>query len=254
MSFIINEKGFANNPPKSSPSAYQKYVDVIAKLEKEFTAGINFLDIGCGIGQAVARLSDTLNHGSQATGVDVSGYSIELAKQSGKGIFLQYGGSRLPFSDHHFDVVGSNNVLEHVNDPISFLSEANRVLKPNGYLIVACPNFLSISNGYHHHTKGIIQKINNILMIINKTFSDGYDFKKMSAIKRERFQPDDDACNVTNPLDIVKWAKRHKLETLYWSSQLEYKQGIVNLIDRSYLRLFLGACFFVFMKSNEKNP
>jgi SAM-dependent methyltransferase len=47
----------------------------------------------------------------------------------------------MPFLEScSIDVAVSNNVLEHVEYPEKFLAEINRVLKPEGYLIVKTPN------------------------------------------------------------------------------------------------------------------
>ncbi len=42
----------------------------------------------------------------------------------------------LPFADGSFDLVSSNMVFEHLDDPESVLQEANRVLSQDGVLIV----------------------------------------------------------------------------------------------------------------------
>jgi SAM-dependent methyltransferase len=45
----------------------------------------------------------------------------------------------LPFSDHTFDAVIANHVLEHVNDDIQAMCELRRILKPNGRAILQTP-------------------------------------------------------------------------------------------------------------------
>lgn len=52
---------------------------------------------------------------------------------------------RVPCEDEKFDVVLSIQVLEHVSDVSRYLSEARRVLKPNGIL------FLSTHGWWTHH-------------------------------------------------------------------------------------------------------
>lgn len=46
----------------------------------------------------------------------------------------------LPFPEGHFDLVLSDYVLEHVDDPVAFLREAHRVLKPGGRFVFRTPN------------------------------------------------------------------------------------------------------------------
>jgi ubiquinone/menaquinone biosynthesis C-methylase UbiE len=51
--------------------------------------------------------------------------------------------SFLPFGDGCFDLVTSNMVFEHLEDPMIQLREINRVLKPGGTLLFHTPNALS---------------------------------------------------------------------------------------------------------------
>lgn len=51
----------------------------------------------------------------------------------------------LPYADASFDTVVSMDVVEHVPDPLPWLREALRVLKPNGLLFLTTPNYGSRS-------------------------------------------------------------------------------------------------------------
>lgn len=50
-----------------------------------------------------------------------------------------YDGKQFPFHEGEFDSVLSSQVLEHVFNPEVFLSEANRVLKTDGILLLTVP-------------------------------------------------------------------------------------------------------------------
>ncbi len=47
-------------------------------------------------------------------------------------------GERLPFGDAEFAVAVAANMLDHVQDPVAIMSEAHRVVRPGGMLLVAC--------------------------------------------------------------------------------------------------------------------
>lgn len=47
--------------------------------------------------------------------------------------------TKLNFDAQTFDTVFSTQVIEHVDDPAKMLAEANRVLRPNGQLILSAP-------------------------------------------------------------------------------------------------------------------
>jgi len=224
-------------------ASFRKYADFIMKFSSD---GDRILDVGCGTGQALGLLKQA-GVDREITGIDVSNSSVGLCEK--RGVNCQaYDGKRIPFDDDSFNLVGSFNVLEHAESPEGYLEEILRVTKWGGHLLVACPNFLAITNSYHHHTKGVVQKIRNLGDILSKKSGHNLGFEKMEVVIREEIQPDDDACNVTNPVDILDWSGKNGLEIKFWSSQSGYRKGIVNYLDVSFLRLFLGSSFFVFKK------
>ncbi len=51
----------------------------------------------------------------------------------------------LSFTDHSFDLVTSNDVLEHVNDPERAIAEIYRILKPLGEVFITIPFHLAVA-------------------------------------------------------------------------------------------------------------
>src|SRR5687768_7040472 len=92
---------------------YAKYADALKPAEP----GARVLDVGCGVGQVVARLAEA---GFEAYGVDVSDPNIERAKKFCPRCQL-YDGRKLPFADAWFASTGALNVLEHVEEPEAFI-------------------------------------------------------------------------------------------------------------------------------------
>lgn len=59
--------------------------------------------------------------------------------------------SSLPFENESFDFVFCRDVIEHVLDEQLVFAEINRVLKPDGYLLLTTPNAYTVSlNGVVH--------------------------------------------------------------------------------------------------------
>lgn len=99
------------------------------------------LDFGCGSGYGAMRMAQVA---SFVSGVDVSQEAVDFAQARYGAENLKFQTIRedgpLPFPDHHFDVVLSSQVLEHVYQDGVYLSEAKRVLKEGGVFIVITPD------------------------------------------------------------------------------------------------------------------
>ena len=96
------------------------------------------LDLGCGDGTFASRLT-TL--GAQVTGLDPAPTALSRARAAHPQLdfVAPAADGGLPFPDASFDTVVCVNVLQHVADTQSLLSEARRVLAANGLLAVAVP-------------------------------------------------------------------------------------------------------------------
>ena len=99
------------------------------------------LDIGCGCGYGAHYLASFGAH--QVAAVDVDRVALDYARTVYAHARVHYGcndGARLPFADAMFECVISSQVIEHLADPIHFLIEIKRVLKPGGFCLIATPN------------------------------------------------------------------------------------------------------------------
>lgn len=91
------------------------------------------LDIGCGTGEF-----STLYKNHDYTGIDISSRYIEFAKKHHKGKFAVMDATTLQFPDQSFDYVLIMAILHHLSDQdvAKVLSEAKRVLKPGGKVLI----------------------------------------------------------------------------------------------------------------------
>ncbi|MGL4346064.1 MAG: class I SAM-dependent methyltransferase [Cellulosilyticaceae bacterium] len=94
------------------------------------------LDIGCGIGDLLKRLSDKqLVHGF---GLDVSEKMIEKAKLRYPFMRFEVGVAEvLPYEEKYFDAITIVGAFHHIPDPEQALAEIKRVLKDNKKLYIA---------------------------------------------------------------------------------------------------------------------
>ena len=98
------------------------------------------LDAGCGTGYGSAELA---KHALHVTGVDFSEDAVNAAAETYKALNLEFRVGRceaLPGDDGAFDLVVAFEVIEHLADWRSLLTEARRLLSPGGQFVVSTPN------------------------------------------------------------------------------------------------------------------
>ncbi len=105
-------------------------------IEKEEVPGAKILDIGAGTGDFLRAAK---NRNWEVFGVEPNPDARKLASE--KGVELEKTTSSFP--DQSFDVITMWHVLEHVPDLEEQIKELDRLLKPNGLLVIAVPNFKS---------------------------------------------------------------------------------------------------------------
>jgi len=81
------------------------------------------IEVGCGDG---AVLTELVNRGFDATGVDISESAVAICQKRGLNV-RRLGNHVLPFEDHAFDVSVLSHVVEHLAFPRQSLIEAGRV-------------------------------------------------------------------------------------------------------------------------------
>jgi len=96
------------------------------------TQNMSALDLGCGTGDYLVKLP------RNSIGIDISLRNLLLAKNRVRRNLILCDGSSLPFRKDLFDLVFCVNVLHYYDDSKCrrIISEANRVLKDGGKLIL----------------------------------------------------------------------------------------------------------------------
>ena len=118
--------------------------DFVQFLEHDSNSKV--IDLGCGYGDFTIKIKEKIGC-NEIFGVDI--YESDIHRAKNKGIeVIKYNLSKFPypFIDNSFDVVLSNQLIEHLFYPVRFIQEINRILKPNGYCVISTENLASWDN------------------------------------------------------------------------------------------------------------
>ena len=109
---------------------FRKYI--LENIKDHFT----ILDIGAGAG--VVEQMNFKGFVKQVNGLDPDPRILNNPYLD-KG-FVGIGDDMSIFESEKFDLIFCDNVFEHIEHPLAFLNEVNRVLKPKGLLLAKTPN------------------------------------------------------------------------------------------------------------------
>ena len=226
--YYQENKAYAHFLENWDAEFYAKYSDALGNTQPSS----KILDVGCGVGQVVQRLIEL---GHEAYGVEISEPNIAKAKEVSPLCQL-YDGVTLPFNDDTFDSAGALNVLEHVEQPETFITELVRVVKPGGRIILSSPNFFRVFGfrDYHPKMRGLTNKLKNWRRLRAKRLQMAINpntvrFDRMEPVVRETFQPDDDAIVATNGLEIKFFLEQNGCEVLSVECTDRYVPKLIDL-------------------------
>ena len=132
-----------------------RFVDAVKKVIAgnwlRSRPAIRILDMGCDCsGNQIAAISQFTR--GEVVGINIpENFPSEsaVANAGKRGRLLRMDGMNLQFEDASFDLVISANVIEHVPDPTKFISEAARVLRPNGVCYLETAPLWTGPRGHH---------------------------------------------------------------------------------------------------------
>jgi ubiquinone/menaquinone biosynthesis C-methylase UbiE len=119
--------------------AAESYLEEVA-LPDALLPAAEVLDLGCGPASNLARLKRLGLPFGKYIGIDLSQAMLAIAQKTAMvdGQFVEGDSNQLPFAGESFDVVISTWMFSHLLKPEVAVREASRLLRPGGWLIVAC--------------------------------------------------------------------------------------------------------------------
>jgi len=134
-----------------SPMRRERFVKHVMDSEFRGAALLNripengtILEVGSGTGGFMAS---ALLAGRNVTGVDIASRWLVVARKRLMEMGFNHPlpiypacAERLPWSDHTFDHVVADSLLEHLGNPRTAIAEMLRVVKPGGTIVIWSPN------------------------------------------------------------------------------------------------------------------
>lgn len=101
------------------------------------------LSVGCAEGYFMSKLAEK---GWNTVGFDIVRSQLKTVTRNGLNAVLGNAEAHWPIMSNSMDLVIAADIIEHVRDTDSLLTESNRVLRLDGTLILTTPNIASLGN------------------------------------------------------------------------------------------------------------
>lgn len=155
-----------------------RHMQMLSLLPDDLNKNSYVLDYGCGMGGISNLFASKYN--CHVDAVDISRNELE------KAIITFSGGEHkidfimlddFGFPSNKYDLVFSSQVIEHVHNPGIYLSNINKMIKENGYLLIGLPNIVNVNYAINlmffsqkrarKHSKKMLENYNKAMHHIN---------------------------------------------------------------------------------------
>ena len=172
---------------------HKSILELVEKFVPE--KGSKVLDIGCGPGFLAIDLG---RKGYVGIGMDISEKMLSIANKQVsesdiKGWnFLLGDAERTNLEDASFDCAIASGVIEYMAEDVKMLKEMNRILKPDGHLILNISNLFGYSTSLNFFSKllkeipGVMNVATKLRKIVTKS---EYPAEKLHFSSRKHFVP-----------------------------------------------------------------
>jgi SAM-dependent methyltransferase len=113
--------------------------------------GARILEAGCGLGTYAAQIKT--RYTAQVEAFDIELQRVRIARDEIPHALVA-AGEAMPYPTDFFDMVFSNEVIEHVADDRHFAREIVRVTRPGGHILIFAPNRWYPFETHGHYWRG----------------------------------------------------------------------------------------------------
>ena len=131
-----NNRKYGQQYPRKTgfdPAQYCRWKLLIPQKNKVL------LEVGCGGG--IFATNRPKDYDVEIYGIDISEYSVNFCRKLDcyKGVKKADVEKEIPYPSELFDIVYADQVVEHLQNPLSAVLEMKRVLKEGGLLVINVP-------------------------------------------------------------------------------------------------------------------
>ena len=221
------------------------------------------LELGCGDGKVLVNLKKN-GHTGSLVGSDLSkgmySESVKICKKEKLPIeFIEASADKLPFEDNSFDVILAFFMIYHMPNIDLALKEWNRVLKPNGKLLVAIGSEKNLSN-----RKKLTVPMKEKAGVTKKRFIDSISFesgpkmlKKYFSIKKKKLLEYDlripDGSFIIDAIESTKEFYEPKVKESIWKSCMNdiKKKVQTEIKSKGYFHDVAKRGFYICEKTDK---
>ena len=172
VQYNINKRPVTSYPHKLAKRIVEKH---------KLSPRAKLLEVGAGRPDVLIGFRDA---GLQVFACDISPVSKKACENEKIPFeFVDLENGKLPYGDNEFDVIYSKSVIEHMLNPLNFVSESFRVLKPGGTLLVLTPdweaNYRTFFDDFTHVRPMSRRSMNLLLSMLDPKTLDIYRFRQL---------------------------------------------------------------------------
>ncbi|MBN2383735.1 methyltransferase domain-containing protein [bacterium] len=126
--------------PREQKDLLRFYQRVLSRIARIKPTPATLLEIGCAGGHFLLQARQL---GYSVHGIEISEYASEQAR-SRYGLDVLTGTlETTAMPEKSCDIIYLKDVLEHVRNPLTFLEECRRILKPDGLIVILVPSYIN---------------------------------------------------------------------------------------------------------------
>lgn len=142
---------YVNDNPKGGYANYfegmrinrKTFTDRLKKISRKTKVKSDYLDVGSALGDCLVEAKKL--KWTNVQGIEPSVYAAKFARKRGLKVTNAVL-DKNSFKENSFNIITSQDVLEHITDPLPHLKLINHILKPNGWIFLVTPDI----GGYWH--------------------------------------------------------------------------------------------------------